>query len=230
MTLAVDGQGDRGDPAVVRRPTRSNTPLVRRTLDRLHHHGVSWAPRFLAIEPVDGVDHEILSWLPGAPIEDWTDRPDLLEALTGIVVELHRLTADGDGSTCLIHDDLQPRNVVVERERIGLIDWEQLRPGRSIEDVAQLCWSFVGPRPDEPVAPVAVRWRRILAVADRIDRTEVVTVAAATIARCIEDIDAGAAAGSERHIGFRDRGDHEDLRRVGEWLAVNGPALTAELS
>ncbi len=139
---------------------RHNTPLVRRTLDRLGGHGVRWAPRFLAIERVGGVDEEVLSWLPGRPIDDWSTRPDLLDALTRVVAELHQLTVDGDGSTCLIHDDLQPRNVVVDGDRIGLIDWEQLRPGRPIEDVAQLCWSFAGPRPGEPVASVARRWRR----------------------------------------------------------------------
>jgi len=217
------------DRRTARRPVRPNTPLVRETLDRLHRHGVPWAPSFLAIEGGGGVGEEVLSWLPGAPIDNWTARPDLLDALTRVVIELHELTAEDDGVSCLIHDDLQPRNVVVDGDRIGLIDWEQLRSGRPVEDVAQLCWSFVGPQPGEPVALVADRWRRVLLIADRIDRREVVAVASAKIARCIEDIDAGSAAGSERHVEFRNRGDDEHLRRMGEWLAANGQALTAAL-
>ncbi|MEL6982247.1 MAG: hypothetical protein AAFO29_07470, partial [Actinomycetota bacterium] len=70
---------------IVRRPARANTPLVRQALDRLADIGAIWAPRFVDL---DG-DEEVLTWLPGQPIDRWWDRPDLLDRLARTVRALH---------------------------------------------------------------------------------------------------------------------------------------------
>ena len=207
-----------------RRPVRGNTALVRETLECLAAAGVLWAPRFLG---QDG-NEEILSWLPGRTIDDWRSRPALLEQLAEIVRELHDLTARPDAMhECLVHDDLQPRNVVVSGQQLGLIDWEQLRPGKRIDDVAQLCWSFAGPAPEEEVAVVLRRWDRVIRAYGPIDRSELVPAAVAKLDRCIDDIERNASAGSARHQEFLDRGDAVELARLRRWILEHTAELAA---
>lgn len=156
---AVDRPLRIGD--TVRRPRGERTDFVQRVLSHLEAQGVEWAPRPRGI---DEQDREVLSWIPGrSPASG--DEIDLV-ALAGIVRQLHDLTtAWVDGFECVVHDDLQPRNVVVRGRRpVGLIDWEQARPGRRVEDVAKLCWSFVEPAEDGNPAEIGERWRHLATV------------------------------------------------------------------
>lgn len=196
---------------------------MRLALDRLADVGATWAPRFLDL---DG-DEEVLSWLPGQTIDDWSRRTDLLDGLTTTVRQLHDVTADlASGHDCLVHDDLQPRNVVVDGRRLGVIDWEQLRPGRRIEDVAQLCWSFATGPSDREVDAVGARWRRVVDVyGSFIDRSDIVPFALAKIGRCVDDIVREAGRGSERHRRLLDRGDCRDLEGLHDWIETNRGAL-----
>lgn len=211
---------------VHRRSVRENTSLVRRTLDRIDDAGVTWAPQFIRHD----AGEEVLSWLPGKTVDEWQSRPGLLDELTGVVRQLHDLTVDlAPDHECLVHDDLQPRNVVVDHGRLGLIDWEQLRPGRRIEDVAQLCWSFAGPIMNEDAETVSGRWSRILDVYGPLDRSELVSVAVAKIDRCIDDIVRNASLGSARHHEFNERGDRADLERLRCWLDDHRTAVKSAL-
>lgn len=209
--------------SVWRRPTRANTELVRVVLDRLAATGADWSPRFLGVEGGE----ECLSWIPGGIRDDWAVRPDRLDTLARLVRRLHDVTVGlVPGTECIVHDDLQPRNVVVgDGEFLGLIDWEQLRPGRRVEDVAQLCWSFSPPGYDD-VLDVAARWHRILDAYGFSGRDEVVAASLAKLDRCVDDIVRRAANGSAKHAGFVARGDHRELGEIRAWLASHGPALT----
>ena len=213
--------------SVRRRPTRANTELIRAVLDRLATAGVDWTPRFLGVE--DG--EECLSWLPGDSRDDWAVRPDRLDELARVVRRLHDVTAGlVPGTECVVHDDLQPRNIVVgDGEALGVIDWEQLRPGRRVEDVAQLCWSFSPPGVDD-VIDVAARWHRILAAYGFSARDEVVSASLAKLDRCVHDTVTLAANGSAKHAGFVAQGDHHALADIRAWLASHERALTLELT
>ena len=215
------------DPEPVRRrPVRQNTNLVQTVLDRLAKEGVTWAPRFISID----AQQEILSWLPGSPSNDWTN-PDRLDQLTLIVRDLHDLTATmTDEGECIVHDDLQPRNVVVDGDTLGLIDWEQVRPGRRAEDLAQICWSFAGPDTNETVAEVGSRWRRILDCYGALDRTEVIPVALAKIRQCIQDIERESRIGSASHQLMVERGDHNDLQANLEWIELHETTLVEAIA
>ena len=193
-------------------------------LDHLENAGTSWAPRLVG---VDG-ENEVLTWLPGHVVDGWWRSPELLDDLTRTVRQLHDATASFvPDDECLVHDDLQPRNVVVDRGRIGIIDWEQLRPGRRIEDVAQICWSFALGPADRQVLEVAERWRRVVDVYGPVDRTEIVAVALAKIDRCVDDIVCGSERGSVRHRQLQARRDHEDLAQLGHWIDGNRSDLSA---
>ncbi len=206
---------------VVRRPVRSNTGLVQEALGRLADAGVGWSPRLIGIDEND----EVLTWLPGRTLDDWWRQPVLLDELTRVIRQLHDTTTDlAPDHECLVHDDLQPRNVVVDQGRVGLIDWEQLRPGRRVEDVAQLCWAFMDPTLGD-VDLVGRQWRRVVDVYGLVDRSEVVGVALAKIERCIDDIVRLAGGGSVRHERLLRRGDADDLALLRARIESNGAAL-----
>ena len=141
--------------------------------------------------------------------------------------ELHDLTAGlVDGAECVIHDDLQPRNVVVDGRRpIGLIDWEQARPGRRVEDVANLCWSFVEPTRGSSPEEVGARWRHIVVTYGLDDPAELLPAVTQRMAVCIDDIERHATAGSARHRALADRGDHVAIRAMLDWTAGHAADL-----
>lgn len=168
-----------------------------------------------------------MTWLPGHTLDDWWQRPDLLDDLAKAVRQLHDATASMVlDHECLVHDDLQPRNVVVHGLRIGIVDWEQLRPGRRVEDVAQICWSFARGSEGRQVREVGERWRRVVDAYGLVHRAEVVDAALVKIDRCVDDIVRAAEAGSARHRRLKARGDHEDLAQLRRWIDANGSELS----
>jgi len=131
-----------------------------------------------------------------------------------------------DGSDCVIHDDLQPRNVVVRgRIPIGLIDWEQARPGQRVEDVAKLCWSFIEPRPGSDPVEIGERWCEIVDVYG-LKSTEIfLSTVIGQMEACADDIEREAARGSVRHQALAARGDHKALRAMHRWALANEQIL-----
>ncbi len=206
----------------VRRARGENTALVQRVLRRLGDQGVTWAPRALGI---DEQGREVLSWIPGDTAASG-DEVDVL-LLAAIVRQLHDLTAGLiDGHECVIHDDLQPRNVVVrDRVPVGLIDWEQARPGWRIEDVAKLCWSFIEPTSQSDPVEIGERWRRVVDVYGLKPTEVLLSTVLAQMQACAEDIEREAARGSVRHQALASRGDHVALRAMHAWVDTHQLAL-----
>jgi tRNA A-37 threonylcarbamoyl transferase component Bud32 len=218
----VDSPARIGD--TLRRPRTENTEFVQHVLRHLEGAGVRWAPRALGI---DDRDREVVSWIPGATAT--SGHQIHLVTLVGIVRELHDLTAElVDDGACVIHDDLQPRNVVVRnRVPVGLIDWEQSRPGQRVEDVAKLCWSFIEPTPGADPVRLGARWRELVDAYGLQEPDQLVTTALAQIDACAEDIERGAARDSGRHQSLADRGDHLTLRAMHAWALANEPTVRA---
>lgn len=207
----------------VRRARRGNTSFVQRVLRRLEDEDVAWAPRPLGI---DELDREVVSWIPGATAAS-ADEIDVLP-LVGMVRQLHDLTVDlvESGFECVIHDDVQPRNVVVrDGLPVGLIDWEQARPGRRVEDVAKLCWSMIEPTPDSAPVEIGERWRELVAVYGLETLDDLVPTMLRQMRSCAEDIERGVATGSVRHQLLAARGDHRALRAMHGWTAANEQPL-----
>jgi hypothetical protein len=206
----------------VRRPVRPNTAFVVRVLGHLEATGVTWAPRALGI---DEHGMEVLSWVPGETPGSGDD-VDVL-ALARIVRELHDLTENFvEGSECVIHDDLQPRNTVVQGRRpVGLIDWEQARPGRRVDDVANLCWSFLEPTPRSDPWEIGRRWRLVVEAYGLHDRALLVPTVLARMATCAGDIEREAARGSTKHRSLAHRGDHDAIRAMRAWVSEHARPL-----
>ncbi len=207
----------------VRRARRENTALVQRVLHRLEDEGIAWAPRPFG---TDDQGREIVSWIPGETAAAG-EEIDLL-SLAAMVRQLHDLTIDlvDDGAECVIHDDLQPRNIVVrDRSPVGLIDWEQARPGRRAEDVAKLCWSFIEPtRKSDPVR-IGKRWGQLARAYGLETSDALLPTVLSQIQTCADDIEREASRGSVRHQALAGRGDHQVLRAMWEWTVANERAL-----
>jgi aminoglycoside phosphotransferase (APT) family kinase protein len=216
----VDGPIQVGNTA--RRPASNNTHFVQTVLRHLEEVGVGWAPRPLGI---DDEGREVVSWIPGVTAKSGED-VDLSE-LALMVRSLHDLTVGlVEGCECIIHDDLQPRNVVVRQGKpVGLIDWEQARPGRRVEDVANLCWSFVEPRPGSDGRDIGQRWRRVADAYRLGSGNDLVAAVLTRMLNCAEDIEREAGRGSIRHGLLHDRGDHVAIRAMYEWVTENQDAL-----
>jgi hypothetical protein len=221
----MDGIVRIGD--TVRRPGQTNTELVARVLRLLETEGVPWAPRFVGM---DDEGREILSWISGSTGTSG-DEMDLV-VLANIVRRLHDLTTGlVEGFECVIHDDLQPRNVVVHgRVPVGLIDWEQARPGRRVEDVAKLCWSFIEPTPGRNPIEIGRDWRSLVQAYGLDPSGDLLSTAIAQIDACAKDIERESARGSLRHQALATRGDHLVLRAMHSWASENETTLLRELT
>jgi aminoglycoside phosphotransferase (APT) family kinase protein len=206
---------------------RPNTAFVQTVLHRLEQAGVAWSPRALG---VDDEGHEVVSWLDGDTVSTGDD-VDLAE-LTLMVRELHDLTTDlAGGQECVVHDDLQPRNIVIRSGRpVGLIDWEQARPGRRVDDVSSLCWSFTQPCASSDPRSVAKRWRLVVDAYELDDRRTLIPTILERMTTCAVAIERCAAAGSARHRVLLDRGDHEAIREALAWSDRHRAALERLMS
>jgi len=211
----------------VRRPAAANTEFVQRLLLHLEAAGVTWSPRALGL---DEQGREVVSWLPGCAASVGAD-VDLAE-LTRIVRDLHDLTASlVEGSACVVHDDLQPRNVIVDQTRpVGLIDWEQARPGRRVEDVANLCWSFIEPTPGSDPEEVAQKWRQIVQGYGLDNPEELVPTVLSRMTTCAEDIERNAALGSARHRRLANLGHDRAIRAMHDWTTSHRRSLEAVIA
>ena len=194
----------------LRRPQRPNSVFVQRVLLHLEDSGVSWSPRALGI---DEWGREVVSWISGAVASTGAEVD--LAALAHMVRELHDRSVElAEGSECVIHDDLQPRNVVVEHTRpVGLIDWEQARPGRRVEDVANLCWSFVEPTPTSDPVEIARRWRFVVDAYSLEDRESLVPT---VVSRMVSS--------RGRHRAQRGRGVRSATAGSRSWVTIGTSA------
>jgi aminoglycoside phosphotransferase (APT) family kinase protein len=175
---------------------------------------------------IDEQGREVVSWIPGVTAASG-EEIDVLP-LVEMVRQLHDLTVDlvDDGFECVIHDDLQPRNVVVrDRVPVGLIDWEQARPGRRVEDVAKLCWSMIEPTLESAPVEIGERWGQLAGVYGLETLDALLSTVLDQMQTCAEDIERGAARGSVRHQALAARGDHAALRAMHAWTAANERAL-----
>jgi aminoglycoside phosphotransferase (APT) family kinase protein len=209
----------------VRRATTARTAWVHALLAHLHDAGFGAAPRPLGI---DEHGREILTFLDGAT-HHGAERDDaVLVEVMRAVRRLHDLTVDlaGGEGECIVHGDLSPRNTVCAAGRfVGLIDWDQARPGSRLFDVSRACWQFVDPGPRSDPAVVARRWR-LMADAYGLDGTA--TLVAEVLDRLEENadgIEVEAAAGSAPHRRLVELDAPATIRMVREWVVEHRDAL-----
>lgn len=166
IPLTDDGRGVVRVGDTVRKPPPPNADYVRAVLARLASRGVSWSPR--ALGP-DERGRETLSWVDGdvgTTVERWAD--DQLAEAAALARALHDAlagTPEAAGAETVRHCDLSPWNIVLrDRRPYAFIGFDGARPGRRIDDLGYLAWTFVGVGPG--CGPVEEVGRRLRVVCD----------------------------------------------------------------
>ncbi len=206
----------------------ASAEYVHRLLQFLAAHGWAHAPKVLGI---DDRGREILAYIEGEV--PWSlDRQaavrsdTALARLAELLRELHDLTVGTDfagDEEVACHNDLSPKNTVYCDSGAGLVpvaflDWDNAAPGRRIDDVAHLCWQFVGLGRD--ATPPAIAAARVRLVADAYgldDRLQLISAILEWQDKCWEGIEARADAGDAAMRRLRAAGGVSEVCREHGW-------------
>jgi Ser/Thr protein kinase RdoA (MazF antagonist) len=188
-------------------------------LTRLAMAGFDAAPRFLGH---DDEGRQVLSWVEGEvrPPEPGRFDHDLPEVLRRV-----RRFHDLCPGAC--HNDLAPRNTVWTVDGPVFIDWDLCAPGRPVEDVAHVCWQFLGLGPQRPAPEVAPVLRRGVDAygLPAADRSILVEEIAAWQQRCADGIEERAGRGEAPFRKLVDGGAVADIRASRAWVLDHRDAL-----
>ena len=140
----------------VRRSPSANAPFVHEVLKELESHGFRYSPRFIGM---DEHGREILTFLAGdVPRGKRFTQDQLLEA-TMVLRQMHDILSRSDlcrKEETVCHGDFAPWTMILQDESItGVIDFDDSRPGKRVDDVAYFLWTFLdigsSSLPDEEV-------------------------------------------------------------------------------
>ena len=191
------------------------------------------APRLLEELP-DGA--EALTYLPGRvplrfPPDGWARSDAALVAVARLVRQFHDFTAGtdlADGAEVLCHADLAPNNTVYREESEGglpyaFIDWDLAAPGRRVEDVAHVCWQWLGLGPDVADIGETARQVHLVVTAYGFDLrvSDVLNTVLWWQDRCARGIDAEAEEGHPAMRRLVDDGVPDAIRAARSWTAAH---------
>ncbi|WP_203645637.1 phosphotransferase [Streptomyces sp. SID14478] len=228
----------------VRRAPTARSAYLRELLALFAAQGWPGAPRFLG---VDEEGRESFGFLPGRAALGARERraartDEALAQLAALVREFHDLTAGtalAEGHEVVCHNDLDPRNTVYAVEEgsgawrpVAFIDWDLAAPGRRIEDVAHVCWQYLGLGPQSDGAAEASRRMRLVCDAyglARDGRAGLLDTVLWWQDRCRRGIDAQAGRGDPAMRRLRESGVVDQVRAAQEWVTRHRAALASRL-
>jgi hypothetical protein len=124
---------------------RSRGPsFAAEVLTFLESAGYTHAPRYRGIDPLG---RDVLSFVPGHTTDHPSQRDVAAYEIGGRMLrELHDVTSGqslANGHECVIHGDPGPFNTIFRNGLpVALIDWDSCRPGRRLEDLAYMAWTW----------------------------------------------------------------------------------------
>ncbi|MEM1119362.1 MAG: aminoglycoside phosphotransferase family protein [Bacteroidota bacterium] len=128
----------------VRRSMQPNAEFIHKLLQHLEKTQFAYAPRFLGI---DEQQREILTFIDGEVPRGLTLSLPQLIACIKILRRLHDAAATFDlceGAETICHNDFAPWNVVFKNNvPVGIIDFDDAKKGKRVEDVAYFLWTFL---------------------------------------------------------------------------------------
>lgn len=128
----------------VHRSRGPNSDFAATLLVELKRQGISFAPSYLGR---DGQDRDVFTYFDGTTTEHPNQRSEDSYALAGRMLRtLHDATAGhplAAGAECVVHGDPGPFNTIFrDGLPIGLIDWDCAKPGRRLDDLAYMAWTW----------------------------------------------------------------------------------------
>lgn len=140
---------------VVHRVRTPSTETIHRLLRHVRSKGIDWVS-----QPLELTDsHEVVSYLQGAvphDMPDWIWEEAVLCQVASRMREWHDATLDFDStdavwaletntdSAVICHNDFAPYNCVfVDRQMVGLIDFDLCAPGSRLWDMAYTAYRYI---------------------------------------------------------------------------------------
>ncbi len=230
----------------VRRPTGEWTPAVHELLGHVRRAGLDAVPRVIGI---DAQGREVLTYLPGRPVDLTATTPGQLRAAAAWLGRFHlavagfrpgerrwRFVERAPGAREIIcHHDATLYNMVFDGDRLtGVLDWDVAGPGVPLDDLAILAWSGLPLYPERPDEEVLERLEVLVAgYAEglahgaaprrrRWSRLRGPRVRPATAREVLEHVVPRMTAGTDRIEAGQRAGD-EGMRNL---LKVDEPART----
>ena len=136
----------------VHRSKTKNFEFIHLMLLWLEKHGCSYAPKFLGI---DEQGREMLSYLEGeVPREIPMTFAQKVNAIK-ILRQFHDTLAGtkfAGAAETVCHHDFAPWNIIIHKRKVvGMIDFDEVGPGKRIDDVTYFIWTAL----DLGIAPVS---------------------------------------------------------------------------
>jgi thiamine kinase-like enzyme len=128
----------------VRKEPTENRELIREVMIQLAEDSFQYSPRYLGI---DDKGREMMTYIDGQQMNHTKITIALMKQAVEVLREFHDILSvselSGEEET-LLHTDFAPWNLIVNGDKlVGVVDFDDVKPGKRIYDVAYICWNLL---------------------------------------------------------------------------------------